>query len=111
MNYQCIQELNPRAFKRRFGVRKKTFKKIVKTLKSFPTINKQKRSGAKPRLGIESQVLVTLEYWREYRTYFHIATSWGVSESTICRIVREHRIGTDAVRNVSSSRKKSLAQR
>jgi len=28
-----------------------------------------------------------LEYWREYRTYFHIGTSWGVSESTICRIV------------------------
>jgi len=28
-----------------------------------------------------------LEYWREYRTYFHIATNWGVSESTICRIV------------------------
>jgi hypothetical protein len=33
------------------------------------------------------QVLVTLEYWREYRTYFHIGSSWGVSESTVCRIV------------------------
>ena len=32
---------------------------------------------------------MTLEYWREYRTYFHIATSWGVSESTICRIVNQ----------------------
>jgi hypothetical protein len=97
MNYQCIQELNLRAFKRRFGVRKKTFKKIVKTLKSFQTINKQKRSGAKPRLGIEEQVLVTLEYWREYRTYFHIATSWGVSESTICRIV--HRIESELMQS------------
>lgn len=29
-----------------------------------------------------------LEYWREYRTYFHIGSSWGVSESTVCRIVR-----------------------
>jgi hypothetical protein len=27
------------------------------------------------------------EYWREYRTYFHMGTNWGVSESTICRIV------------------------
>lgn len=35
-------------------------------------------------------MLVTLEYWREYRTYFHISTDWGVSESTICRTV--HRI-------------------
>jgi hypothetical protein len=32
---------------------------------------------------------MTLEYWREYRTYFHIGTSWGVSESTICRIVTD----------------------
>ena len=30
-----------------------------------------------------------MEYWREYRTYFHIGTSWGVSESTICRIVTD----------------------
>ncbi len=41
-------------------------------------------------LSLQAQVLVTLEYWREYRTYFHIATDWGVSESTICRTV--HRI-------------------
>jgi hypothetical protein len=23
-----------------------------------------------------------LEYWREYRTYFHIGTSWGVQGVT-----------------------------
>jgi hypothetical protein len=48
MNYQCIQQLNPRAFKRRFGVRKKTFKKIVKIIKSFQASNKHSNSGAKP---------------------------------------------------------------
>ncbi|MCY7274181.1 MAG: transposase family protein, partial [Phormidesmis sp. CAN_BIN44] len=26
-------------------------------------------------------------YWREYRTYFHIGSSWGISESSVCRIV------------------------
>jgi hypothetical protein len=30
-----------------------------------------------------------LEYWREYRTQFHIATSWGISEATVCRIVQK----------------------
>jgi hypothetical protein len=30
---------------------------------------------------------VALEYWREYRTYFPSGTNWGVSSSTICRIV------------------------
>jgi len=29
-----------------------------------------------------------LEYIREYRTYFHIATSYGVSESVAYKIVR-----------------------
>lgn len=90
MKYESIEKLNPIAFKRRFGVRKKTFQSMVKAIKSFRNINKRSNKGAKPALDIEEQVLVTLEYWREYRTYFHIATSWGVSEPTICRII--HRV-------------------
>ncbi|ELS02571.1 hypothetical protein Xen7305DRAFT_00022860, partial [Xenococcus sp. PCC 7305] len=31
-----------------------------------------------------------LQYWREYRSYFHIAQDWNVSEATVCRIV--HRV-------------------
>lgn len=38
---------------------------------------------------MEDQVLMTLEYWREYRTYFHIGQSWGVNESTAYRIIRK----------------------
>jgi len=33
--------------------------------------------------------LLTLEYWREYRTYFHIGKSWGIEESTVCRIIQK----------------------
>jgi hypothetical protein len=36
---------------------------------------------------LEDRILIALEYWREYRTYCHIGSSWGVSESTVCRIV------------------------
>lgn len=32
---------------------------------------------------------MTLEYLREYRTYFHIGASWGVNESTAYRIIRK----------------------
>ncbi|TFI52619.1 hypothetical protein BLD44_020360 [Mastigocladus laminosus UU774] len=31
--------------------------------------------------------MVCLTYWREYRTYFHIAGDWQVSEATVCRTV------------------------
>ncbi len=34
---------------------------------------KQKAAGGKPNtLSVENQLLMVLEYWREYRTYFHI---------------------------------------
>lgn len=32
---------------------------------------------------------MTLMYWREYRTEFHIAQSYGVSESTVCRTIQK----------------------
>ncbi len=35
------------------------------------------------------QLLVVLEYWREYRTQFHIATSWELSESAVCRLIQK----------------------
>jgi len=47
------------------------------------------KGGVKAKLRLEDQILVTLQYWREYRTYFHIANDWEVSESTICRIVKK----------------------
>ncbi|WP_172187346.1 helix-turn-helix domain-containing protein [Microcoleus asticus] len=39
-------------------------------------------------MSLEDQVLLALQYWREYRTYFHIAQSWNINESTAFRIVR-----------------------
>ncbi len=85
MNYTIAQTLSPQHFKRRFGIQPQTFKQIINTL--TPCWRARARPGAKPKLGLEDRVLVALEYWREYRTYFHIASSWGVSESTLCRIV------------------------
>jgi hypothetical protein len=85
MNYTIAQTLSPQHFKRRFGVQPKTFKQIVNTLK--PLWRTAPKPGTKPKLVLEERVLVALEYWREYRTYFHIGSSWGVSESTVCRRV------------------------
>jgi hypothetical protein len=38
---------------------------------------------------VEDPLLVVLEYWREYRTQFHIATPWGLSESAFCRLIQK----------------------
>jgi hypothetical protein len=85
MNYTIAQTLSSEHFKRRFGIHQATFKRIVKALK--PQWRPTPKPGAKPKLDLEDRVLVALEYWREYRTYFHIGSSWGISEATVCRIV------------------------
>ena len=52
--------------------------------------NKDKKiqGGRKNKLSIENMLLMALEYIREYRTYFHISQSYGVSESTAYKTVR-----------------------
>ena len=49
---------------------------------------KHRRRGRKPKLSIENQLLAALEYWREYRTYAHIAASYGIAESNIYRNIK-----------------------
>jgi hypothetical protein len=49
---------------------------------------KQGSRGSYSKLSIPDQILLTLQYWREYRTLFHIAQDWGVHESTAQRTVK-----------------------
>ena len=83
MNDPLAQTLSAPQFKRRFGVQRKTFKEIVKALD--PLWRAEPKPGAKPKLDLAARVLLTLEYWRAYRTYVHIGSSWGVHASTVCR--------------------------
>ena len=85
MNYEASHALNGQKFKRRFGVQRATFKRMVKAVKT--QLPELPGPGRPAKLSIEDQILVALEYWRECRTYFHIATDKGISESTVCRIV------------------------
>jgi len=45
--------------------------------------------GRPTKLSRADQQLLTLMYWREYRTEFHIAQSYGISEATVCRTIRK----------------------
>ena len=88
MNYANAKSLTAKKFKRRFGVEKKTFERMLEAFKQ--QIPEQPLAGRPWELGREDQILASLEYWREGSTYFHIATDFGGSESTICRAV--HRV-------------------
>lgn len=73
-----------------------------------PSQGKQK-IGRPSKLSLEDQLLMTLEYWREYRTYFHIGQSWGVNESTAYRIIRKIEDTLTKSRTFTLPGKKSLA--
>jgi hypothetical protein len=48
---------------------------------------RKKKEGRTANLSIEDQILMTLEYYREYRTLFHIGTDYGLDESNVQRTV------------------------
>ena len=84
MNYETIEHLKDSDFKRLTGVQRETFDQMLtiveKGLRDF---------GRPPKLSRADQLLMTLMYWREYRTEFHIAQSYGVSEATVSRTIRK----------------------
>ncbi len=87
MEIQGFEDMPDGTFRRLTGVRKRTFLEMAAVLEKAET--HQKMQGGKPnRLAVETRLLMTLEYWREYRTYLHIGHSYGVSESTAYRNIR-----------------------
>ena len=86
MVYEHLQWLPAAAFKRFCGVRPATFATMVDTLRDRQQ-QTHRKSGRPPKLRVEDHMLLTLGYWREYRTLFHLAASWGVHESTARCIV------------------------
>ena len=84
MKYEDIINWKDTDFKRLTGVRPKTFAKMLAVLeKELPNF------GRPPKLSRADQLLMTLMYWREYRTQFHIAGSYGISEATVCRTINK----------------------
>jgi hypothetical protein len=87
MSYEQIKDLRPADFKRYCGVEPDTFRRMVEVV-SNRLAKSHRKTGRPPKLSVEDQVLLTLEYWREYRTLFHLATNWGLHESNVCRVIR-----------------------
>lgn len=87
MFFEKIKDLSNASFKRLTGVKKPTFKVMLGILEAKYT--EEHIHGGKPsKLPLEDKLLMTLEYWREYRTYFHIGTAYGYSESQAYRSIR-----------------------
>ena len=87
MKYEKIAKYTNTKFRRITGVKRATFDKMVEILQKGYT-EKHRRRGRRAKLSIEDLLLATLEYLREYRTYAHIAASYGIAESNIYRGIK-----------------------
>lgn len=87
MRYADALELDDESFRRLTGVKKPTFRKRLDSLTEAHA-RKKARGGRPHKLQAPERMLRTLEYLREYRTYFPIAARYGLAESNAFAILR-----------------------
>ncbi|WP_322618897.1 transposase family protein [Deinococcus terrestris] len=71
--------MNRTQFRRRTGVYPETFAEMEAVLAEREA--QKKKSGRPAALSVAEQLLLTLEFWREYRTFAHLGDDWGVHET------------------------------
>ncbi len=81
-----INKLENENFRRIVGVNRDTFKEMVKAVRRHYRERKAK-GGTTKSLSANDEVLIMLEYYREYRTFAHLGIDYGVSESAAHYIV------------------------
>ena len=84
--YTRIHALSDEKFRRKTGVKRKTFEVMVSLVQEKRDLL-HKVGGRAMKLGAEEQVLMTLEYLREYVTYFSLGEKYGISESNCYKII------------------------
>ncbi len=86
IKYRKVNKLRDEDFRRVVGVKRDTFKEMVKILRKHYHQNKTK-GGTTKSLSANDETLMMLEYYREYRTFKHLGVDYEVSESTAHYIV------------------------
>ena len=86
IKYRKVNRLGQEDFKRVVGVSRETFKEMVKVVRRYYR-KKKLKGGRKRSLSANDEMLMMLEYYREYRTFKHLGVDYEVSESTAHYIV------------------------
>jgi hypothetical protein len=87
VKYAETLDLSEEKFYRLTGVKRTTFETMLDILAQAHRIKKLK--GGRPnKAEVPEMLMMTLEYLREYRTYFHIALNYGISESAAFNTIK-----------------------
>ena len=81
-NEKRMADLPTAQYKELLGVDKSTFDKMYEILlAAYEQLHI--KGGKPPKLSVLDKLIITLGYWREYRTYRNIAFDYGVGKSAI----------------------------
>ena len=86
MKWTTIKDISDSCFQRLTGVKRTTFNQMLSI------VDVSKPSGKRGRPSIlcnADKLLMMLMYYREYRTFFHISVTYGISEPQTGRIIRQ----------------------
>ena len=86
-NIDKLLEQNDAGFKRYTGIHKATFNGMLEAMQQYEAA--KTKSGRPSALSLEEQIVLSLTYWREYRTLYHISMDFGIHESSASRIIRK----------------------
>ena len=82
-NEERIGKLQVSQYKKIFGIEKYVFDRLLRLLIVADIFQRKNSAGRKSRLNVLDKLVITLQYWREYRTYRHIAFDYGVGKTQI----------------------------
>ena len=86
-NMTRISKLKDNEYQQLFGVKKPTFEAMLSILEeAYEQLHKQ--GGRPPKLSVLDRLVITLGYYREYRTMAHIGFDYGISKSCISDAVK-----------------------
>jgi hypothetical protein len=94
--YEKTQKLGDKEFKRITGVTRELFEKMLLRLKEQYALDHS--GGGAPGQPVELRLTLALEYWREYRSFEHMANDHQIPKSTINEMVLwvEYALSKDA---------------
>jgi len=87
MKYEIIKGYKEADFREVTGIQRKTFDDMIATLRKANE-EVHKRLGRNRKLSIEDMLLMTLEYYKEYRSLKCIGASYGLHKTNVNKTIQ-----------------------
>jgi len=87
MKYENIRNHKEAAFRQVTGVTRATFEAMLEVIKKAYG-EAHKNRGRHRKLSQEDMLLMMLEYYKEYRSMECIGASYGLTKSTVAKVIR-----------------------